>query len=151
MSYGCGVSKTYKDAHKALQVERTGLHIRGRAAKLEDPGVQNAIVQALGLGATMKQACAIAGVTYRTFLEWRHRAEAEEEPYMTFFDQLGIAADKAIMRKLAVIDQAAQAGTWQAAAWWLERNFPDLYALRTKNEITGKGGEPVKVVLEWPS
>ena len=113
--------------------------------------MQNAIVQALGLGATIKQACSIAGVGYRTFLDWRHRSEEGEEPFATFFEELGMAADKAIMRKLAVIDQASQAGTWQAAAWWLERNFPDLYALRTRNEITGKGGEPVKVVLEWPS
>lgn len=123
---------------------------RGRLMKAEDPAVQNAIIQAIGLGATIKQACSIAGIAPDTFRRWRKLASEETEPYHTLFLELEMSADRAIARKLAVIDQASQGGTWQAAAWWLERNYPDMYALVNRTEFTGKNGEPLKVVLEWP-
>lgn len=34
--------------------------------------------------------------------------------------------------------------TWQAAAWYLERRYPELYAPRYRTELTGKDGGPVQ-------
>jgi len=78
-------------------------------------------------GHTNSAACAIEGVRYTTFRlhiqtkdEWRlELAEAEAER-----DEL--RRDKALETL-----QAAFPKTWVAAAWYLERRHPDLYALKT--------------------
>ena len=33
--------------------------------------------------------------------------------------------------------QSAAPQHWQAAAWWLERSFPDRYGRRDRNEVSG--------------
>lgn len=118
--------------------------------KLEKSDIQRTIVAAIRGGATMAQAASIAGVGRPTFNKYAKLAEEGEEPWASIFLEFAKAVDEGIMRKLAVIDRAAESGNWTAAAWWLERNFPDLYALRNRTELTGKGGEPIKITLEWP-
>lgn len=120
------------------------------STKLEKEEVQRTIVAAIRGGATMKQACSIAGVSRVTFAKYAKLAEQDEEPWATIFNRFLQAVDEGIMRKLAVIDRAAEDGNWTAAAWWLERNFPELYALRNRTELTGKDGEPIKITIEWP-
>jgi hypothetical protein len=43
-----------------------------------------------------------------------------------------------------VIEDAAAGGTWQAAAWFLERTNRKDYGRNESVEITGKDGGPVK-------
>jgi hypothetical protein len=42
--------------------------------------------------------------------------------------------------------------SWQAAAWWLERNWPAEFGRRLATEVSGPGGRPVQVatVAEGP-
>lgn len=122
----------------------------GRPSKIVDPAVRETLRGAIALGASINQAASAAGIDASTFRRWRIRAEAEEEPYQTFFGELLMERDVATVRKLQIIDKAAQAGTWQAAAWWLERNFPDEYGQRTRHEVTGKDGTDLTVRLVWP-
>ena len=122
-----------------------------RHSKIEDMQTRRTILGAIRMGATIKQACGIAGIAVTTFNRWKHRAKEGEVLYLDFFEEMAMAVDQAIGRKLQVIDQAANAGNWTAAAWWLERNFPELYGQRTRAELTGKDGDAIKIVLEWPS
>ena len=54
------------------------------------------------------------------------------------------AKDK--LKRLAIIRQAAESGTWQAAAWELERRYRDEYGRSTMDiNLAGQpGGEPIK-------
>lgn len=117
---------------------------------IEQEETQRKIVAAIRGGATMKQACSIAGITRATFNRYAKLAEQGEQPWADIWDRFYKAVDEGVMRKLAVIDRAAEEGNWTAAAWWLERNFPEQYALRNRTELTGKDGEPIKITLEWP-
>ena len=48
-------------------------------------------------------------------------------------------------RNLGLIQKAAQDGTWQAAAWFLERRYPELYGRTVRTEVSGPQGGPVKL------
>ena len=52
---------------------------------------------------------------------------------------------QAAQRWLNFIEKAAEAGEWQAAAWKLERRYPDTYGRKTRIEKTGPGGGPEQV------
>lgn len=45
-----------------------------------------------------------------------------------FLAEVEQARAYAVARNVGVVQQAAQGGTWQAAAWWLERQFPEEFA-----------------------
>ena len=122
----------------------------GAPSKIQDPQIREILRGAISIGASITQAASAAGIDASTFRRWRLKAEKDQEPYMTFFAELAMERDVATVKKLQIIDKAAQAGTWQAAAWWLERNFPDEYGQRTRHEVTGKDGSDLTVKLVWP-
>ena len=41
---------------------------------------------------------------------------------------------------MALIAKAAGEGNWQAAAWWLERRFPERWGRRERVDATVRGG-----------
>lgn len=47
-----------------------------------------------------------------------------------------------------VIQQAAKDGSWQAAAWMLERRYPDDYARTTKQRHAGHDGKAVTISVQ---
>lgn len=84
------------------------------------PEVQQRICDALGVGATYEHAAAFGGIAYETLNEWR-----KSKPQ--FSEALKDAEGRAAVALLAKIQKAAGQGTWQAAAWILERRYPQLY------------------------
>jgi len=90
-----------------------------RSSKLT-PEVQQRICDALGVGATYELAASYGGVAYETFRQWRETKPA-------FSGALKDAEGRAAVALLAKIQKAAGEGTWQAAAWILERRYPQLY------------------------
>jgi len=78
------------------------------------------LCQAIELGATYELACNYAGITFETFRQWR-----EKKP--EFAARVHEAEGKATVKWLAKIEQAATDGAWQAAAWKLERRYPQQY------------------------
>jgi len=86
------------------------------------------LLEALRAGNTRKHACAYASITDDTFANWQRR-------YSDFSDAVKKAEGDAIVRNVATIMRAAQDGTWQAAAWWLERRYPDDYARRDRIDL----------------
>lgn len=84
------------------------------------PETVKKIVDAVRLGATYRLACDFAGITEETFSQWRKR-------YPEFSAQIKEAEGQGAIGWLARIEKAANDGTWQAAAWKLERRYPESY------------------------
>ena len=135
-----------------------GKHAGGRPTDCT-PETTRAIAQAISLGSTYKDAALSADVTYTSFRNWMVRGQAEfkrmkaagfrskphkrEQPYFEFFTAIKKAKSKGKAKLVKTIFQHA-AMSWQAAAWLLERRYPDQFALRTRSELTGKDGGPIQ-------
>jgi transposase len=112
------------------------------------PEVQDRIVAALRAGNYQETAAAYAGISAKTFYEWLNRGESEEpkeEAFRNFREAVEKAKADAEVRDIALIDKAAHDGSWQAAAWKLERKFPNRWGRVTRTEISGPEGKPVEV------
>jgi hypothetical protein len=96
--------------------------------------VEERLVDAISVGATYKDACACAGISYQTFLNWQKRAEREDdERFVGFLDRIKRAQGQAALVLLAQIKEAAKRD-WRAAAWSLERRYPDSYGRHPRAE-----------------
>lgn len=99
----------------------------------------SAICENLAAAMSREDTCAIVGINTDTFYSWLKKPE--------FSDAVKQAEFRAKRRNIGII-QAAAMGTkpfkrpnafW--AAWWLERKFPEEYAMT--NKIAGPGGKPL--------
>jgi hypothetical protein len=90
------------------------------------PDVVKRITDAIRLGATYELACNYGGIHYDTFRQWMNEKVA-------FSEAIKDAEGAAVVKWLALIDKAANEGAWQAAAWKLERRYPQTYG-RTVQE-----------------
>jgi hypothetical protein len=99
-----------------------------------------------------------AGIHPNTVRRWRRRVErsdvqqagetdevvsyAEDQKMppigdlLEFFDVVERATAVARLERLDQIDNAAASGSWQAAAWWLERRYPDEYGRRERRDLS---------------
>lgn len=109
----------------------------GRPSKLT-PDTQKRICDAIRVGATYELAAQYGRVTYNTFNEWMKRGEAARSGrFFEFYEAVKSAEGEAAIKWLAVIDKAA-ADSWQAAAWKLERRYPNDYG-RTVQDVKHSG------------
>ena len=92
----------------------------GRPTKLDDLTAKR-ICDAIATGNTRRCAAEAAGISYAAVKHWVQRGRAGEEPFAAFLARLQKADADAEAKAVKVIVDAAQGGTWQAAAWWLER------------------------------
>lgn len=107
----------------------------GRPTKLTAE-VQERIVHAVRAGNYMETAAAHAGVHKDTLYEWLKRGRAETQgAYRAFSDALEKALADAEMRDVATIS-AAGVENWQAAAWRLERKYPDRWGRKDRVAAT---------------
>ena len=120
----------------------------GRRAKLT-PELQNKIVTAIRAGNYAFVACEMAGISKTTYYRWLENAEkpTAEAKYREFRDAVKEAEAAAEVASVALIRQAAQSGTWQAAAWYLERKHGERWGRNDKirQEVSGVDGKPVEV------
>jgi hypothetical protein len=123
----------------------------GRPSKLT-ASVQDLIIRAIQSGNWLETASAYAGVDASTVRRWMAKGDAEdaEEPYRSFCAAVKKARAEAEIRAVALIQKAAQDGTWQASAWYLERSHPDRWG-RKRLEITGADSQPVRVEVDVDS
>lgn len=84
------------------------------------PETAKKITDAIRVGATYRLACDYAGVSEDTFARWRER-------YADFAEGIKEAEGAGAVGWLAKIEKAANEGVWQAAAWKLERRYPESY------------------------
>ena len=85
-------------------------------------------------GLYVKTACELAGIGRSTFYDWKKRGKAGEKPYADFFERISTAEAKAEARLSTHVEKAA-ASEWRAAAWKLERRFPERYAEHKVNRV----------------
>lgn len=118
----------------------------GRPTKLT-PEVQERIVTALRAGNYQETAAAYAGIAAPTFYRWMERgADSDDDPiYSEFREAVERARAEAETRNIALIQKAANDGTWQAAAWFLERTAPQRWGRWNRVEVTGRDGGPIEV------
>jgi hypothetical protein len=85
--------------------------------------------QAILIGATYELAAMYAGISESTFQRWRAKAAQAPDgsPLAVLRERLRQAEGRAAIGWLAKIEQAAQAGDWRAAAFKLERRWPEAY------------------------
>lgn len=87
---------------------------------IKTPDKVRSILRAIEIGATHRIAAMSAGISERTFKKW-----CDEDP--EFREAVDVAEGKSAIRLLAKVEQAANQGDWKAAAWKLERRFPQEY------------------------
>lgn len=117
-----------------------------RRSKLT-PSLQAAFLQAVRVGATYKIACAFAGVSEAAFYRWCQLGEGGRSPYKEFVEAVKKTDGLAAVGWLAKIETAASEGNWQAAAWKLERRYPEEYGrqiVEQKHEV----GEGLALLLK---
>ena len=108
------------------------------------PELEARFLQALDSGCFIETAAAYAGITKRTYYERlkrgaRELARLEQNPRskpdpareadVKFHQQVARALAACEVRSVALIGEAAKV-QWQAAAWFLERKFPDRWGKR---------------------
>lgn len=104
--------------------------------------VVDRVAHALARGATYAIAAAYGGISYETFNDWRAKKPQ-------FSEAVKEAEAGAAVSWLEVIEEAADDGTWQAAAWKLERRYPQEYGRTVATqEHTGPAGGPLRIVIE---
>lgn len=101
----------------------------GRRPKVPAGGPREAaLLDALRLGNTRRAAAAVADISKDTFYRMLDDA--------TFRTAVEKAEAEAEAAHVTVIAKAANDGTWQASAWWLERRKHEDYAQRSKVDMS---------------
>lgn len=116
----------------------------GRRCRLHDPLVRRRLIEAGRAGLGAKSAADFAGISRSTFFDWFKRAREARERidrgedvgprealFLDFLDEFDQVMATREVEALAVVFAAAERGEWRAAAWFLERSFPDRWGQRT--------------------
>lgn len=105
----------------------------------------DSITNSLRAGNYIQSACEYAGISHDAYYDWLAKAKDPESPavFREFAAEVKKARATAEMRNVNNIQKAAQNGTWQASAWWLERSFPDRWGRKTT--VTGPDNGPIQV------
>jgi hypothetical protein len=110
--------------------------------------VHEEIVKSVRSGSFVSVAASSAGIAPSTFRNWMERGEMEEAriaegfppapeeaKYVAFRKDVEIARAAAEVDAVQMVKMAAKNGTWQAAAWYLERSFPQRWSRNRIEEI----------------
>lgn len=123
----------------------------GRPTKLT-PELQEEICKAIRAGNYIETAAAFAGISKNTLYDWMKRGAREKErlaknprakvkkseaPFVDFSDAVEKALAAAEVRDVMLIGKAAET-QWQAAAWRLERKFPDRWGRKERLEVAAE-------------
>lgn len=101
------------------------------------------IVEAIRKGNSKANSFRLAGISVDTGTEWLKygRERAEEYPYYAqLYEDVEQALAEYESSRVSLVTTAADTGTWQAAAWWLERRNPDEWGRhdRVKHEVNNR-------------
>ena len=117
--------------------------------------LQKKMVEIVASGNTMSTAYGSQGVSESAFYLWMKTGEdahklpaSKRTPYqkkcLEFMGNIKKARNEAKQRYQQIVYKEAPKD-WRCSAWWLERNFPDEYALVSKVERTENIQHNVKV------
>ncbi len=135
----------------------------GRPSKISNE-IKHKIITAIRAGNYIETASAYAGISKSTLYDWLRRGEREkqraeenprykirksEKPYVEFSNAVEKALAEAEVRDVAIIAKASEE-QWQAAAWRLERKFPDRWG-RKRLDIEHSGEVGIKIIDDIPT
>lgn len=137
--------------------------MKGRPTKLT-PQRQEELLKNFRLGCYREVAAQAAGIAVATLYGWLSRGKEarnaresgafvkkSERVYLDFLEAVEKAEALAESRMLATV-QAKAPKDWKAAAWFLERRYPERYARVERHRISGDADndEPVKYLVYMP-
>ena len=123
----------------------------------------------LKLGYYQEDAATMAGISSSTFYDWMRRAEGQKalesvdsplpdspdaeivevvDMYLEFSEAVKKARAEAEGAHIRNIRKAADNGTWQASAWFLERSFPKKWGKRSTLDIADPN-ETIQFQIEY--
>ena len=133
-----------------------------RPTKIINKEIVAKIVKAIRAGNYIETAAAYAGISKNTLYDWLRRGEREKQrletnprsrmrtsevPFVEFSDAVERALAEAEVRDVTIIAKAAET-QWQAAAWRLERKFPDRWGRRKLDiDLDQAGKVQVEIVV----
>jgi hypothetical protein len=110
-------------------------------------------------GTDLETSCHYAGLSVTEVYRMLERGKTESEKVSAgttptesekecfdLWESLKTARAEAIVRNVAVIQTAASGGSWQAAAWWLERQAPEQFSKGVADRRAVEKGEPKQIV-----
>jgi len=101
----------------------------GRPTKLT-PALKAKFVSYLSNGNTIKASCLAVGISQQAFENWMNRGEKEQKGvYFRFYMAVKKAQANFEIYCLNIINRAS-IRSWRAAAWFLERRFPERWGRR---------------------
>lgn len=113
----------------------------GRPTRLTK-AIREKIYQGIRLGLPYERAAQLAGIHQSTFYMWKRKGMLKKAPiYIKFLEELKKAEVEGEAAAINEIVKAARGSDkrpaqWQAAAWMLERRFPDRWARIQKLELS---------------
>jgi|GEM_PF-1008511 len=112
--------------------------------KKNNPNILNAIVESLGKGNGRVKTCKQVGISYETFTDWLDPKSPRFNSDLSERIQKAEGTGKIRIKEICenVIMKAATDNDkpiWQAAAWMLERKFPQEYGVKQNIDHTTKG------------
>lgn len=114
----------------------------GRGAtppRLNDPRMVH-LLAVLETGATTRTACAVSGIAERSLYRWLSQGETENtegregSPVWHIWQAVTLARLVPEVQALETIHAASERGGWRAAAWFLERRYPERWGRNAKPE-----------------
>ena len=110
----------------------------GMKTKLNNDLIKQ-IAKMVEMGTPSKYVAQAVGVDVTTWYKWLQRGEkAKKGIYFDLFKAVKKAEGRAIERNVSIIQKAA-IDNWQAAAWWLERRYPEEFGKKSETILSGKG------------
>lgn len=107
--------------------------------------VEKEFVELLKSGCYIETACAVVGIGRSTYYDWIKRANdsLESNRYTKFRDKVRKAQAWAEARDVIIVSRHAE-HNWRAAAWLMERKYPQRWGRRKHRKL---GKVPVKPVV----
>lgn len=119
---------------------------RGRKTKLT-PEIERKLTSAIAAGNYHEVACSLAGISPATFYNWMKKGEqAKSGQFLEFLEAIKKAEAIAEAKRIQMITEASETN-WQAAAWYLERRYPDRWGKQSKHDVNMNGEMTFKVTL----
>lgn len=108
-----------------------------RPSKLT-PSIQAALVASIANGATRQAAADLAGIGAATVREWIARGEGRDPDRPATPELEGFAAEvrrAEASLEIRCVETILESDNWRAAAWLLERRFPDRWGPSARHEV----------------